>query len=116
MNEPGREVTRNKNLNMGGMKTIKRVVVMAGIVLLTAAGSARAEDSKPLYENNFESAEIGKVPDDFLVLDGGFMVKSDGTNKFLELPGAPLDSFGVLFGPTDRADLEVSARIKGTSK
>ena len=116
MNEPGREVARNKNLNIGGMKTIKRTVVMAGIVLLTVAGLARAEDSKPLYENNFESAEVGKVPDDFLVLDGGFTVKSDGTNKFLELPGAPLDSFGVLFGPTDRADLEVSARIKGTSK
>ena len=67
-----------------------------------AAGLVRAEDSKPLYENNFESAEVGKVPDDFLVLDGGFAVKSDGTNKFLELPGAPLDSFGVLFGPTEK--------------
>src|SRR5262249_15033251 len=40
----------------------------------------------------------------------------DGKNKFLELPGAPLDSFGVLFGPTEKSDLEVNARIFGTNK
>lgn len=85
----------------------------AGLLL---AGSAWADDNKSLYENNFESAEVGKVPEDFLVLDGGFVVKAEGKNKFLELPGAPLDSFGVLFGPTEKSDLEVSARINGTGK
>jgi hypothetical protein len=107
---------QNQKSKKGGMKTIRRAVILAGIVLSIAAGGLRAQDNKPLYENNFESAEIDKVPDDFLVLDGAFTVKSDGTNKFLELPGAPLDSFGVLFGPTEKSDLEVSARIKGTSR
>src|SRR5206468_9126722 len=43
---------------------------------------AQAEDAKPstkpaekiLYENNFEEAEVGKVPDDLLVLDGALAV------------------------------------------
>jgi hypothetical protein len=75
-----------------------------------------ADEAKPLYENNFEKAEVGKVPEEFLVLDGEFAVKEEGGNKFLELPGAPLDSFGLLFGPTEKSDVAVSARINGTKK
>jgi hypothetical protein len=51
-----------------------------------------------------------------LVLDGGFAVKEEGGNKFLELPGAPLETFGVLFGPTEASGLAVSARIQGAGK
>ena len=54
--------------------------------------------TKSLYENNFEKAEVGKVPEDFLVLDGAFVVKEETDNRFLELPGAPLDSFALQFG------------------
>src|SRR5205814_4439546 len=72
--------------------------------------------AKVLYENNFQKATVGKVPEDFLVLDGGFSVKEESGNKFLELPGAPLESFGVQFGPAEVSDLAVSARIKGTAK
>src|SRR5208283_633169 len=75
-----------------------------------------AVELKPLYENNFEQAEIGKVPDGMLVIDGDFAVKSDGANKFLELPGEPLDTFGVLFGPAEKSDVEISARINGTTR
>lgn len=70
----------------------------------------------PLYENSFEKAEVGQLPDEFLTLDGEFTVKEDGTNKFLELPGAPLDSFAVLFGPTTNSDVCVTARILGTAR
>src|SRR5581483_6734481 len=93
--------------------------VLAGALLgctFGNAGPAMADDAKALYENNFEQAAVGAVPADFLVLDGGFAVKQDGTNKFLELPGAPLDSFGALFGPTEKSDVAVSARINGTNK
>ncbi len=69
-----------------------------------------------LYENNFEKTEVGKVPADFLVLDGAFAAKQEGDNRVLELPGAPLDTFGALFGPTESADVEVRGRIKGTRK
>jgi len=75
-----------------------------------------ADEPKKLYENNFDKAEVDKVPEDFLVLDGGFVVKEEGGNKFLELPGAPLDTYGLLFGPTEPANVNVSVRIFGTAK
>src|SRR5438128_10392220 len=86
------------------------------ILLIGLAFGAFAQQAKPLYENDFEKAELNKVPDDFLVLDGQFAVKEEGGNKFLELPGAPLDTFGALFGPTDKEGNAVSARISGTGK
>src|SRR6266581_4934640 len=62
-----------------------------------------------LYENDFEKADPGKLPEDLSVLDGNFTVKADPTNKFLELPGAPLDIFSLQFGPAETIDLSVSA-------
>src|SRR5437867_11852347 len=91
-------------------------LVMLGTLLLQGCKTVRGPMARPLYENNFEKADLDKVPDDFLVLDGQFAVKEEGGNKFLELPGAPLDAFGVLFGPTETQGLAVSARIFGPSK
>src|SRR5438874_2648956 len=86
--------------------------------LLFSFACAFAAQPKTLYRNDFEKAEIGKVPEDFLVLDGGFAVRQEGGNKFLELPGAPLgeDTFGLLFGPTEPENVSASARIFGTAK
>jgi hypothetical protein len=71
---------------------------------------------KVLYENNFEKAAAGPMPDEFLVLDGDFSIKESDGNKYVELPGAPLDTFGVLFGPTTKDAACASARIYATSK
>lgn len=90
-----------------------KTILICGILV---CGTAAFAQSHPLYENNFEKAEAGKAPEDLMVLGGDFVVKSEGTNKFLELPGAPLDSFGVQFGPTEKEDVGVSARILGTTK
>ncbi len=85
-----------------------------------AVGAEQAPDPKAnspaLYQNNFEQAEAGKVPEDFMVLEGAWTVKQESGNKFLELPGAPLDTFGLLFGPSETADVAASARIYGTSR
>ena len=91
---------------------------IAALCLTVAALSAPvlAQGQKSLYENNFDKAELNKVPEDFLVLDGQFAVKEEGGERFLELPGAPLDTFGVLFGPTEKEGNAVSARIFGTGK
>ena len=97
------------------MVTKKRIIQLPGFLSLLSALTLLAQP-KPLYENNFEQAEVGKVPADFLVLDGAFTVKQEGDNKSLELPGAPLDSFGVQFGPAEVSDIAVSARINGTAK
>jgi hypothetical protein len=84
------------------------------IVLSVFAISALAQEA--VYKNDFQSAEAGKVPKDFMVLDGGFTVVEEGGEKFLELPGAPLDTFGLLFGPTEKENRVVSARVFGTTK
>jgi hypothetical protein len=83
------------------------------VIGLTALTTHAAE---PLYQTNFEKTELGEVPNDFLVLDGDFAVKQEGGNKYLELPGAPLDSFGFMFGPSARHGNEISARMFGTKK
>jgi hypothetical protein len=89
------------------------LILVAGFGLV-AAGSAQT--NQPLYENNFEKAAVGSLPEEFLVLDGGFVVQEEAGNKFLELPGAPLETFGVLFGPTENENTVVSARVFGTGK
>jgi hypothetical protein len=83
-----------------------------GLTLSVAAVAAETT----LYQNNFENTALDQVPADFLVLDGGFAVKQSDGNKCLELPGAPLDNFGLLFGPTTNAGVCVSARIEGRAK
>ena len=80
------------------------------------AGNTDLARPTTLYENNFEKAETGKLPDGFMALAGDFVVKRDDTNQFLELPGSPLDSFAVQFGPTESADVALGARILGTAK
>jgi hypothetical protein len=82
-------------------------------LLLTFAACA---GEQILFQNNFEKAAVGSLPEDFLVLDGEYSIKESEGNKYLELPGAPLDTFGVLFGPTTNAGVCVSARIYGTAK
>ncbi len=91
-------------------------LLLIGCVALYSLSLPLFAQTKPLYENNFEKAEVGKLPEGFLALDGGFVVKEEQGNKVLELPGAPLDSFSVQFGPTESADVAISARIKGTAK
>lgn len=81
-------------------------------VLLTVG--AFAQDA--VYKNDFQSAEVGKVPEGMMVIDGAFAVAEEGGNKFLELPGAPLDTFTLLFGSTEKENRFVTARIFGTSK
>lgn len=69
-----------------------------------------------VFKADFADAEVGKVPAGFRVLDGGFAVREEAGNRFLELPGAPLESYGMLFGPAQKEGVTVSARIHGTAK
>lgn len=86
-------------------------------MLALGASRAQAADApKVLYQNNFTTNEVGKLPDDMLLLDGGFAVQEVNGNKVLQLPGAPLDTFGVIFGPTEGANIALSARIHSTKK
>lgn len=81
-----------------------------------APASGAQPVAKAIYAQDFEKAELDKVPDGMLVLDGGFAVKQAEGGKVLELPGDPLETFGVLFGPTEKDGLCVQARLLGTGK
>lgn len=69
---------------------------------------------KPIYENHFDAAEPGKIPEEFLVLNGSFAVRAEDGNKFLEVPGAPADDYALLFGPSQKDGVAVSVRAYGT--
>ena len=84
--------------------------------LLIGLAALTTYAAEPLYQTNFEKTKTGEVPEDFLVLDGDFSVKQEEGNKYLELPGAPLDAFGFMFGPSARHGNEISARMFGTKK
>ena len=101
---------KTEKLKLQTPKTLSRCLLAFGLAAFTALAA------EPLYKNNFEKTQIGEVPDDFLVLDGDFAVKQEGGNKYLELPGAPLDAFGFMFGPSARHGNEISARMFGTKK
>ena len=84
--------------------------------LLIGLAALTTYAAEPLYQTNFEKTKTGEVPEDFLVLDGDFSVKQEEGNKYLELPGAPLDAFGFMFGPSARHGNEISARMFSTKK
>ncbi len=83
---------------------------------LTLSFAAFAADApKPLFSENFDAAAPGKLPAGFTSFAGDFKVVEDGGKKFLELPGAPLDTFGVLFGPSEKPPLGANAKFFATS-
>lgn len=92
---------------------------LVGVAAAAAAPHAGWTDEPapaPLYANDFEKAEVGKVPDELMVLSGEFAVAQDGGDRVLALPGEPLDMFGFLFGPAAKEGVEARARIRGESK
>jgi hypothetical protein len=81
-------------------------------ILLGLCGSLLAADSPtPGYSYNFEKSEVGKTPEDIMVLDGTFTVREFDGTKCLELAADPIGSFGALFGPEGLVAMDVKARI-----
>jgi len=101
---------------------ILRLAMTVGVLLArpVLSSAAEADAARPaaqvLYSCDFQQAAVGAVPEDLMVLDGAFVVAAEGDQKFLELPGTPLDQFGVLFGPAAITNVTVQARAYGTNK
>ncbi len=95
------------------MNDMKRIFSSLAVASVVFVGSTLGADTK--YQNDFQKAEAGSLPEDLMVLDGDFTVKEENGNKFIELPGAPLDAYSFLFGPNVKEDVTVTARIFGTS-
>src|ERR1051325_9379191 len=90
------------------------VILSLSLCAMTAFAAERP--APVLYQNDFAKAEVGKLPEEMLLLDGGFAVQEVNGNKVLQLPGAPLETYGVLFGPTEKSGLAASARVHSTKK
>jgi hypothetical protein len=84
-------------------------------VLLVLSALPALAAPQPHFTESFDKAEPGtKLPAGFSVINGAFAVASEGTQRFLELPGAPLDTFGVLFGPATAPPVSATGRFFGT--
>ena len=70
-------------------------------------------EAAALYSEDFSKTKVGSVPDTMLVLGGNFEVRVEGKERFLKLPGNPLDLHGVMFGPSKRDGVLVEARVLG---
>jgi hypothetical protein len=69
------------------------------------------------YAIDFQAAQVDEVPKELFILNGSFAVRDEGGNKFLELAGHPIDTFGLLFGAeTGYATADVRGRVQGTSR
>jgi hypothetical protein len=90
--------------------------LLLAIILGFSTAIIAAADPTPVYSQDFSKSDVGSLPDEFLVLDGQFAVREDGGNRFLELPGAPLESYGFLFGPSQQSGFLVAARIQTTKQ
>lgn len=87
---------------------MKHLLAIAITGLLGAAPAGQTA-----YTNDFEKLEIGKAPEDAMILNGEFAVKKEGDNQYLEVAPTPLNSFGLLIGPDGQPLRSVSARIRG---
>ena len=67
-----------------------------------------------MFAIDFSKAAVDKAPEGAMVLSGDFAVKEEGGKKFLELPGSPLETFGMLFGPSQPGEATVSGKFFGT--
>ncbi len=84
--------------------------------LKVAAASQEEGDQGVLYHEDFEAVEVGKVPDDFLVLDGDFAVEAREEGKVLALPGAPLATMSFLCGPTRFENITIGAKAHASRR
>jgi hypothetical protein len=94
------------------MRKVSALLHAFAAASLTFSASA----AEPAYTNDFQSAAIGKPPEGMMLMSGDFAVREEGGNKFVELPGAPLDTFGLLFGPSQPAGRDATARFFGTKQ
>lgn len=100
--------------NIGARKSALAAFI-CGAAFLAATHNVAAQGA-PLYQNDFSKGEVGKLPEEMMLMDGGFAVQEINGNKALQLPGAPLDTYSVLFGPSKSADVSVKARVHSSKK
>jgi hypothetical protein len=93
-----------------------RALLFTALLGATLASSATLPAQEPAFRTDFEQAATGKLPENMMVLSGDFQVQTGEGKKYLELPGSPLETFGVLFGPAQTGEASASASFYGTKQ
>ncbi|MGI9242260.1 MAG: hypothetical protein ACR2RV_15790 [Verrucomicrobiales bacterium] len=91
------------------------------ILPLLFAGLAFADEPKKtadtsVFEQDFETVEVGEAPDDVMEIDGTFTVFEEDGNKFLRVGIEPLAENGIILGPSMKAGGSVQAKIRSFKK
>jgi hypothetical protein len=92
----------------------KFLLIPAAFLSFIAVPALAGVGENQLSSMGFDQAEVGSLPTELLIIGGSFSVVPHGSGKALELPGAPLDTYGLLFGPPVKDGLIATARIHGT--
>lgn len=62
------------------------------------------------YVQDFEKAELGYPPDEFMVIDGEFEVVEHEGGKLIKVPADPIMECGFLFGKSSKNAMTVEAK------
>ena len=73
-------------------------------------------DAPSNYHQDFQKSDNGSLPEELLVINGTFTVHTEGDQKFLQLPGEPLDTFGFMLGADDHNSITASVRAQSIGK
>jgi len=86
------------------------------VLLILTTLTLISADAPTNYHQDFQTSADGSLPEELLVINGTFTVKSEGDQKFLQLPGEPLDTFGFMLGADDHNSITTSIRATNTGK
>lgn len=92
---------------------MKRILLMLPLFLLISADAAAPPAD---YRNDFQKLEEGPIPEELLVLNGEFSIRKEGEEKFVEVPGEPLDTFAILVGADEHTSVAAAIRAKRTGR
>lgn len=91
--------------------------IAAGTLAFALPGSISGVAAPAAFKEDFSQREPGPVPDEYIEVAGqAASVREVDGNRFLEIPEAPSEPYGLMFGPAHREDWGAQARFFGTRR
>lgn len=92
------------------------ILLITGFTAFAANAQQKLSSVSP-YVNDFQSDELGELPDGIMEIDGIFKVtRGEGDKKFLVMEHEPLSENAVILGPSLKGRASVSAKIRSFRK
>ena len=74
------------------------------------------ETGQTRYTEDFDKLSEGDLPDNMLVIDGEFQIRSEGKGKVVELAGTPIQESGFVFGRSSKGEATVQVDVYAGKK